>query len=90
MWAFLRLPEAFEEAALFARADALSTGRYWVTHNSLPREPLALTEHNRDSCRQALSEFYWHRQLRGSCAVVEHHRRLGADGAGDECACEGV
>jgi len=79
MWAYLTVPEVFAEAALFARADALSTGRYWVTHNSLPREPLAVSGEAQEAFRQALSDFYWRRQLRGSCVVVEHYRRCDGD-----------
>ena len=30
MWVYLNVPEAFDEAALFARADALAAGRYWL------------------------------------------------------------
>jgi len=44
MWASLHVPEAFEKAALFARADALAAGRFWVKRNGLPRQPLRVVQ----------------------------------------------
>ena len=42
-WVYLNVPDAFEDAALFARADTLAAGRYWVKRNSLPRQAIAFT-----------------------------------------------
>jgi hypothetical protein len=79
LWTHLQLPDVFDDAAMFARADALSRGRYWVTRNSLPRQPLEVTDKARESLRRGLTEFYWNGQLRGSCATVEHYRRASGE-----------
>lgn len=47
MWVYLNVPEAFEEAALFARADALAAGRYWIKRNGLPRQQLTVGRRRR-------------------------------------------
>ncbi len=44
LWAYLEFPDAFRQAALFARADALKGGRYWVKRNHLPRQRVAVNQ----------------------------------------------
>ena len=75
MWVYLNLPEAFAEAALFARADALAAGRYWVKRNNLPKQKVVANEGCRAALAQALSEYYWPTQLRGQHCLVEHYPR---------------
>jgi len=75
MWVYLNLPEAFDEAAMFARADALAAGRYWIKCNSLPKKELVADEKLRTSLADALTEFYWPAQMRGQHCSVEHYRR---------------
>ena len=75
MWVYLNLPEAFAEAAMFARADALAAGRYWVKRNSLPKQKPVADEGCRAALAQALSEYYWPTQLRGQHCLVEHYQR---------------
>ena len=75
MWVYLNLPEAFAEAAMFARADALAAGRYWVKRNSLPKQKTVADEGCRIALAQALSEYYWPTQLRGQHCLVEHYQR---------------
>jgi hypothetical protein len=75
MWVYLNLPKAFDEAAIFARADALAAGRYWVTRNSLPKLTLAVDEKLRKSLAGALTDYYWPAQLRGQHCWVESYQR---------------
>jgi len=79
MWVYLHLPTVFDQAVLFAQADVMAASRFWATHNSLPRRPLSVGDDHREAFRDAISRFYWSRQLRGSCAEVEHHRRPDGD-----------
>jgi len=75
MWVYLNLPEAFDEAALFARADALAAGRYWAKRNSLPKKEILPDEGLRTALADALTEYYWPAQMRGQHCSVEHYRR---------------
>jgi len=79
MWVHLHAPDAFSEAALFARADALEAGRYWIKRNGLPPEPIAFDDQVRGGLQSALSEFYWPTQLRGRHCSIDHYTR--ANGA---------
>ena len=79
MWMYINLPEAFDEAAMFARADALAAGRYWVKRNSLPKKDIVADEKTRTALADALTEYYWPTQMRGQHCSVEHYRR--ANGA---------
>ena len=40
MWSYLHAPEVFNDAAMFARADALTGGRLWNRRNGLPKRQL--------------------------------------------------
>jgi len=75
MWVYLNLPDAFDEAAMFARADALAAGRYWVKRNSLPKVELAPEGGLQTALADALTEYYWPTQMRGQHCAVEHYRR---------------
>jgi len=75
MWTYLHVPLAFDEAALFARADALAAGRYWAKRNSLPKQKIKVNKAVRQSLAGALSDFYWPTQMRGRHCHVEHYRR---------------
>lgn len=75
MWVYLNVPEAFEEAAMFARADALATGRYWVRRNSLPRQPIQATDQTKKALAKALADYYGPTQGRGRWCHVEHYQR---------------
>jgi len=80
MWVYLHLPEAFNEAALFARADALAAGRHWKRRNNLPSVALDVTQDMLDSLGEALTSFYGPKQMRGRyCKVVHYRRQGGAD-----------
>ena len=75
LWAYLTLPDVFEQAALFARADALMGGRYWVKRNSLPRGPVDITADRLAELQQALRDHYWPAEMRGKHCKVEHYER---------------
>lgn len=75
MWVYLNVPEAFEEAALFARADALAAGRYWIKRNGLPRQQLTVSNRTTSDLQAALTGFYWPTQMRGCHCRVEHYTR---------------
>jgi hypothetical protein len=75
LWAYLTLPDAFEQAALFARTDALEGGRYWVKRNSLPRRPVTVDQHVVTGLQRELHEHYWPTEMRGKHCKVEHYDR---------------
>jgi hypothetical protein len=79
MWVYLNVREAFDEAAMFSRADALAAGRYWIKRDDLPRDTLTVTPATKSDLAAALRGFYWPTQMRGSCCTVEHYTR--ANGA---------
>ncbi|MFN9131425.1 MAG: hypothetical protein ACK5XO_01950, partial [Phycisphaerales bacterium] len=77
MWVYLNIPEAFSEAALFARADALAAGRHWKRRNSLPKEAIVVTDTMLQALGEALTSYYGPVQMRGRCCKVVHYRRQG-------------
>ncbi len=80
MWVYLNVPEAFDEAALFARADALAAGRYWNRRNSLPKRALKVDQSMCDKLALALTSYYGPTQMRGRyCHVVHYSRSGGGD-----------
>jgi len=76
-WTYLNLPAVYDEAALFARADALATGRYWTKRNSLPRLTLEVTDAMKRALGDALVGYYQPNEARGHWCLVEHYQRLG-------------
>jgi len=80
MWVYLYVPEAFQEATLFGRADALASGRYWKRRNSLPKKQIVVDKDMLDTLADALTSFYGPAQMRGRyCQVVHYQRAGGAD-----------
>lgn len=80
MWVYLNVPEAFSEAAMFARADALATGRYWVKRNGLPKRELVVDDAMCVALADELTAFYGPQQMRGRlCKVVPYRRSGGAE-----------
>jgi len=77
MWVYLNVREAFDEAAMFARADALAAGRYWNRRNSLPKKALAVDQQMCDQLAEALTSFYGPTQMRGRYCHIVHYRRSG-------------
>lgn len=80
MWMYLHVPAAFDEAAMFARADALAAGRYWNRRNGLPKMQITVDQAMREKLAQALTSFYGPTQMRGRhCHVVHYPRSGGSD-----------
>ncbi|MFO0903683.1 MAG: hypothetical protein U0939_11825 [Pirellulales bacterium] len=79
LWFYLSFPERFERATLFARADSLTTGRFAIRRDDLPRTPLNVTPEVLTALGEALRGFYWPTQMRGHHCHVEHHRRHDGD-----------
>jgi len=77
MWVYLHVGDAFEEAAMFARADALAAGRYWKRRNNLPKKPLDVDQAMRDALAEALTSYYGPTQMRGRFCKVMHYQRSG-------------
>lgn len=77
MWFYLNLPEAFERAALFARADALSVGRYSIRRNNLPKTKIDITSDVTHALEHALHAYYWPNEMRGRHCHVTHYTRAG-------------
>jgi hypothetical protein len=75
MWAHLKMSEAFEEAAMFARADALAAGRFWVKRNSLPAGKISVDGKVRRTFENALSEHYWPTESRPAAEPALGPRR---------------
>jgi len=77
MWVYLYAPEAYNEAAMFARADALAAGRYWNRRNGLPKLKLDADESMLGELSKALTSFYGPKQMRGRHCHVVHYARSG-------------
>jgi len=75
VWFHLNYPDLFEQAALFARADALSSGRYAVRRGRLPKTPLEVTSDVTSRLEQELCNYYWPQQMRGEHCHVTHYSR---------------
>ncbi len=77
MWVYLHVRPAFDEAALFARADALACGRYWVKRDGLPKGTLIIDDDQQNRLGEALTSFYGPAQMRGRFCKIAHYRRGG-------------
>ena len=75
LWAYLHMHAAFVQAALFARADAMVGGRYWVKRNTLPHRPITVDGQIVSRLQQELHDFYWSTEMRGKHCKVEHYAR---------------
>lgn len=75
LWFRLSFPDLFDQAALFAQADALSAGRYSVRRNTLPKQRPLVTPEVTTALGTALREYYWSQEMRGEKCRVEHYAR---------------
>lgn len=75
MWTHLHEPLAFHRAAIFARADALSTGRHWAQRNGLPHVEIKVDDAMRNALASSMSAYYLKAQARGGRVVVEPYER---------------
>lgn len=79
IWFYLNFPEQFEQAALLARADALSSSRYAVRRTGLPKVAIDVTPQLKRALETALSNHYWPNEMRGKHCHIEHHTRSGGE-----------
>ncbi len=77
LWAYLEAREAFDEAALFARAEALRNGQFAARWNSLPPGKITVTEPIVALLEQSIRDYYWQKELRGPVCRVHHYQRPG-------------
>lgn len=77
LWAYLEAHDAFEHAAVFARAESLRGGQFSNRWNSMPKRPLEISVDKIAAFREAVHEFYWSKELRGEVCEIHHHRRIG-------------
>jgi hypothetical protein len=78
LWAYLYAPQAFSEASLFARAEALSAGPSWQCRGDLPLLALTVDDGLKDRLARQLTAYYHPSQGRGRYCHVEHYLRAGA------------
>jgi hypothetical protein len=79
LWAHLEAPLAFEEAALFARADALRGGQFANRWNSLPKQPITVSDDRLRDLESSIRDHYWKQELRGDRCRVNHFSRPNGD-----------
>lgn len=77
LWAYLEARQAFDAAALFARAEALRSGHLAARWNSLPPGEITVTEPMKASLERSIRDYYWQKELRGQVCRVHHHQRPG-------------
>ncbi len=76
MWVYLNIPEAFAEAAMFARADSLPQSQ-WRRRSGLPKQRITVDDAMREALANELTAFYGPQQMRGRFCQVVHYRRPG-------------
>lgn len=75
MWMHLHHPEIWNASAMFTRADNLSSGRSWISRNSLPHIQPASSADEIEALKKSMSAYYREQQGRGHNAFVEHFER---------------
>lgn len=79
LWVYLNARDAFEEAAVFARADALSVTRYFNRWSQVPCGGFQATPERIDALKAGLRTHYSQNELRGEHCEVHHYTRLNGD-----------
>ncbi len=79
LWAYLEERDAFDEAAIYARAEALRGGQYANRWNSLPKEKIEVTDAKIKALEEEVRAFYWEKELRGERCRVHRHQRPGGE-----------
>ena len=75
LWAYLHANDAFDSAAMFARAEALRNGQQANTWNSLPKELIDATPEKIGCLAHEVRSYYWTREMRGQVCRIHHHQR---------------
>ena len=79
LWVYLNALDAFKEAAVFARADALSVSRYFNRWSQTQCDSFSASEDRIESFRLALKNHYSKNEFRGEHCEVHHYTRLNGD-----------
>jgi hypothetical protein len=77
LWAHLEASDAFDQAAIFARAEALRNGQFAKRWNGLPKEPLVWSPEKQSKLEEVVRDYYWEKELRGGVCKVNHYTRAG-------------
>lgn len=75
LWVFLEAKPAFDDAAVFARAEALRNGQFANRWLGLPTQHIQVTDHVLENLQEALRSYYWTKELRGTACRVHHYKR---------------
>ena len=79
LWAYIEAREAFDQAAIFARAEALRNGQFANRWNSLPKQPITVTADKIKALEDEVRAYYWKKELRGERCRVHHYPRPGGE-----------
>jgi hypothetical protein len=80
LWAYLDARDAFDQAAIFARAEALRGGQFSNRWNGLEKKPLEVTNDLITKLEESVCGYYREKELRANHCRVNHYRRAnGAD-----------
>ena len=79
LWVYLNARDAFEEAAVFARADALSVTRYFNRWSCDSGSEFQATPERVEALKAGLRAHYSQKELRGEHCEVHHYTRLNGD-----------
>jgi len=79
LWAYIEARTAFDEAAIFARAESLRSGQFANRWNDLPKQAIVVTDQMKAALQDEVRAYYWKKELRGQVCRVHHYSR--ANGA---------
>jgi hypothetical protein len=79
VWFYLTYPQLYDQATLFAKADARSARRQAVRRNSLPKKSLQVTPEMTAALAKSLTEHFWPNEMRGRHCHVRHYTRPGGN-----------
>lgn len=79
LWVYLNARDAFKEAAVFARADALKVSRYFNRWSQVPCDGFAKTPDRVEALKAALKAHYDQNEFRGEHCEVHPYTRLNGD-----------
>jgi hypothetical protein len=79
LWVYLNARDAFEEAAVFARADALSVTRYFNRWGPVSCDGFEASDERIGDLKAELRTHYSQNELRGEHCEVHHYTRLNGD-----------
>lgn len=77
LWTYFESRHAFDSASIFARAEAMRGGQYSNRWNSLPADPITVTEAMKAALQNEVRDYYWKKELRGQVCRVHHYARAG-------------